>query len=51
MFLFLSYKNNFKQRAIQVQAFPQHPPPSKIAIQKRFKAPKGCCMSEFKYTE
>ena len=37
--MFLSYKHNFKQRAIQVQAqfrfaFPQHPAPSKIAIQK-----------------
>ena len=49
--LFLSYKINFKQRAIQGQAFPQHPPRSKITIQKSFKAPKGCCMSEFKYTE
>ena len=35
--MFLSYKLNFKLRAIQVQAqfkfaFPQHLPPSKIAI-------------------
>ena len=35
----LSYKHNFKQRAIQVQAqfrfeFPQRPPLRKIAIQK-----------------
>ena len=36
--MFLPYKHNFKQRAIQVQeqfkfAFPQHPSPSKTAIQ------------------
>ena len=38
--MFLSYKHNFKERAIQIQAqlrfvFPQRPPPSKIAIQKK----------------
>ena len=37
--MFLSYKHNLKKSAIQVLeqfrfAFSQHPPPSKIAIQK-----------------
>ena len=39
--MFLSYKLNFKQRSVQLQAqfrfaFPQHLPPSKVAIQKIF---------------
>ena len=37
--MFLSYKHNFKQTAVQIQvqfrfAFLQYPPPSKRAIQK-----------------